>query len=366
MPFAAPTDSLGRSSCYSISEPSPDSLDEVIAKRGSDVAYYLRIGVVRGGPVMAQVAAYGLALTAQERAGQPYGSRDVELRRTRRALAAARPSSRLPAWAMDRMEAVEAGFDESAGGTAVAQAIRAEADAIASEFQAHHSTIAADLVELLPDPDDRALAVLVHGVAGGLASGLVGPRLTALRRLAETGRELRIFVTEGRPFMDGALLASWELRQADLEHKVITDAAVAWLFAHEPIDVVLIDAEWIAADGDVGALIGSRAIAQQAAMAPAASDGSRPLVFVCGVSATVDRSTERGDQIPVEMRPARDLAAYLADVPVRAADAVVPASDVVAAADITALVTERGTLSPVNVETIASLFGDDPAETEKS
>jgi len=324
----------------------PESLDEVAAKRGSDVAYYLRLGVVRGGPVMAQVAAYGLALTAKERAEQPGDQRDVELRRTQRALVEARPSARLPAWSMERMGEALAGFDEQSPGEDVATALRAEADAIATDIGAWQAAVAGALAELLPSPGGRPLAVLVHGDQGALGGGLVGTGLSALRQLRDAGRELRVFVTEGRPFMDGARLASWELRQAGLEHKIVPDAAVAWLLEREPLDAILVSAEWVAANGDVGALVGSRGIAQLAAAATPTAAGKRPRLIVSGISATLDPATPDGAAIPVEMRPAKDLSTYLANVPIRASDALVPACDVIPAADISAMVSEHGVTTP--------------------
>lgn len=338
----------------------PGTLTEVIAKRGSDVAYYLRLGVARGGPVMAQVAAYGMALTAAERAAQPGSRRDVELRRTRRALVDARPSSRLVGWAMERMSAATADLDEDSDGDEVATVLRAEADAIATEFQSSHAAIASALAEAMPQPEGRPLAVLVHGDQGALHGGSIGTGLTALRRLRDQGRELRIFVTETRPFMDGARLASWELRQADLEHKIIADAAVAWLFARETIDAVLIAAEWIATNGDTAAVIGGRAIAQQAALAPRDADSVRPRVLVSGVTATIDPERPDGGALPVELRPARDLAAYLSEVPIRASDAIVPATDVIPADTIGSLVTERGIAAPPTREAVAALAGVAP------
>jgi len=335
----------------------PESLDEVTAKRGSDVAYYLRLGVSRGGALMAQIAAYGLALTAQERAGQPVASRAVELRRTRRALADSRPSSRLPAWAMERMEMVETGLGDEAEGAVMAAALRAEADAIATEFQAHNSAIIAHLLELLPTPQGRPLGVLLHGDSGALAGGLVGTGLSAVQRLAQGGAGVNVFVTETRPFMEGARLASWQLRQAGVEHKIIADSAAAWLFEREPIDVVLIAAEWIAMDGDAAGVIGSRAIAQQAAAASVRADRPRPRVIVCGVSANIDPGTPDGAAIAVELRPARDMAAYLSEVPIRARDALVPATDVVPHALIDTLVTERGAIVAPAEGTIAELAG---------
>ena len=92
-------------------------------------------------------------------------------------------------------------------GTAVAAALRAEADAIAADVQAGHAAIVAALIETLGGPLDRPLGVLVHGDPGALSGGLVGTGITALRGLRDQGRELHVFVTETRPFMDGARLA---------------------------------------------------------------------------------------------------------------------------------------------------------------
>jgi methylthioribose-1-phosphate isomerase len=311
---------------------------------------------------MAQLAAYGLALTAAERASQPGSRREVESRRTQRALIEARPSSRLVGWAMERMSAATVGFSEDSDGPAVAAVLRAEADAIAAEFQSAHAAIASALAEVLPQPEDRPLAVLVHGDQGALHGGSIGTGLTALRRLRDEGRDLRIYVTETRPFMDGARLASWELRQADLAHKVIADSAVAWLFERETIDAVLVAAEWIATNGDTAAVIGSRAVAQQAALASPGGDGARPRVIVSGVSASIDPGCPDGQAIPVELRPARDLSAYLADVPIRASDAVVPATDVIPAELIGTLVTERGMLTPVTAEALRGLMASPAGE----
>lgn len=341
----------------------PETLDEVAAKRGSDVAYYLRLGVCRGGPVMAQVAAYGLALTAAERAEQAGSQRDVELRRTQRALVEARPSSRLIAWAMARMSAAVGDFSEDADGVETAAVLRAQADAIASGFGAAHAAIASSLAALLPQPEGRPLAVLVHGDQGALHGGVVGTGLAALRRLRDEGRELRVFVTEGRPFMDGARAASWELRQAGVDHKIIPDTAVAWLLTREPIDAVLVAAEWVAANGDVGGVIGSRAIAQQAAAARGGNAGAGPHFIATGFSGVIDMQTDDGAAIPTELRPARDLSAYLADVPIRASDALVPATDVVPAGAVSALVTEGGVAMPLTADAVAHLAGqgEEPA-----
>ncbi len=329
----------------------PESLDEVVARRGSDVAYYLRLGVARGGPLMAQVAAYGLALTAVERRDAGPDALRTELHRTRLALTEARPSARLPAWALARQWAALEALPEPATGSDMATALRAEADAIATEVTAGQAAIAGALTELLASMrdasttddvrpvDDRPLTVLLHGSQGALAGGQVGAAISALSSLAETGHPARVFLTEGRPFMDGARLAAWELRQAGLEFRLVPDAAVAWLLAREPLDAILIAAEWVAANGDTGALVGSRALGLLAASQP---PSSRPRVVIHGLAAVRDPDTPDGAAIPTELRPARELTADLHDVPVRVPDALVPAADVLPVHAIDIFVTERG------------------------
>ena len=171
-------------------------------------------------------------------------------------------------------------------------------------------------------------------------AGQLGAGLAALGRLRDAGRELRVYVTEGRPYMDGGRLGAWELRQAGIEHRIIPDSAAAWLFDSEPIDAVLVRAEWVAADGATGALVGARALARLAAT----TVGAQPSIVTLGPDAATDPTTPDGASIPTELRPARELAAYLSDVPVRASDALVPAADVIPSELVDLRVTESGAI----------------------
>ena len=105
----------------------PDAVEEVVARRGSDVVHYLRRGVVGGGPLLAQLAAYGQALTAKERATQPAALRDHELARTRTALLEARPASPMLRRALDRQDEVMIRVDGA--GTPLAGTLPASAAA---------------------------------------------------------------------------------------------------------------------------------------------------------------------------------------------------------------------------------------------
>ena len=157
--------------------------------------------------------------------------------------------------------------------------------------------------------------------------------------------------------MEGARLATWELRQGGIDYKLIPDSAAAWLFERETIDAVLIDAEWIAANGDSAAVVGSRAVAQQAAAAasrarPGAAAGRR---LRDQPTRSILRPSD-GAAIPADLRPVRELVAYLGEVSVgrhgraRARHRRHPRGS------ITALVTERGVLSPPGPESVATLL----------
>jgi methylthioribose-1-phosphate isomerase len=236
------------------------------------------------------------------------------------------------------MRAAELGLDEHAAGDAVAAALRAEADAIATEATATEAVLASRLESVLPRPEGRPLTLLLHGGQGPLIAGQLGATLAALGRWREAGRELAVYLTEGRPFMDGARLAAWELRQAGIEHRIVPDLAAAWLFEQEAVDAVVVRGEWVAANGDCGTPLGGRALAQLARAA--GGRGQRPSVLVLAPAAAMDAETADGSAIPTELRPARELGAFLADTPIRPADALVPAADVIPAELIDALVSE--------------------------
>lgn len=322
----------------------PDVAEEQLCRRGSDVAFYLRVGAARGGPLMAQLAAYGLAFSARDMRDRSPESRRAELRRVGRALIQARPGSRMLRWAVERAWALTEGLPEEAdGGESVAR-LRADADARAADAEVDHAVIARLLEGSLQRPERGPLQVLVHGDPGALSSGLVGPTLTGLTNRLSAGGQVRVWVTETRPLMEGARLASWEMATLGIDHLIVPDSAVGALMERERIDAVLLAGDWIAANGDVGAIVGSRVVAGMAAMA----SGGRVPVLVSAPIATFDPGTADGRAIPVEERPGRDLQTHATGTRLARARVWNPGSDVVPAAWIESIVTEMGVLAPTD------------------
>jgi methylthioribose-1-phosphate isomerase len=320
----------------------PDAAEEQLCRRGSDVAYYLRVGAAHGGPLMAQLAAYGMAFSAREMRERPADARRAELRRVGRALAQARVGSRMLRWAVDRAWALADALPDDVDGTTLADLLRADADARAADADLDHAAMARLLDGSLPRPERRSLEVLIHGDPGALSSGLVGPALTAFANRIASGDRVRVWVTETRPQLEGARLASWELANQGIEHLVLPDPAVGALFEREHIDAVVLAGDWIAANGDTGGIVGSRVVAGMAAMA---ASGPVP-VFVVAPIATFDPATTDGMLIPVEERPGRDLQTHVTGTRLARARAWNRGNDVVSAGWVEGIVTEVGVFQP--------------------
>jgi methylthioribose-1-phosphate isomerase len=247
-------------------------------------------------------------------------------------------------WAVDRGWAISDAVPDSTDGATVASLLRTDADARAADADLDHAAIARSLEAVLPRPERGSLEVLIHGDPGALSAGLVGPVMAALSNRILAGGTVRAWVTESRPGLDGARLASWELATLGIDHLVLADAAVGALLEREHIDAVLLAGDWIAANGDVGAVIGSRVVAGMAAMASA---GPVP-VFVAAPIATFDAATPDGAAIPVEERPSRDLQTHVTGTRLARAKAWNRGNDVVPAAWVQRIVTEMGVFEPAD------------------
>ena len=286
--------------------------------------------VVRGAPAIGVTAAYGLALEA--RAGDP-----VKVRQSAGPLRAARPTAVNLMWAVDRMLGAMAG--EGAGdleGDALARRLRAEAEAVDAEDLAMCRAMGRHGAALLPDRG----TVLTHCNAGALATAGYGTALGVIRAAVEAGKQIRVLADETRPYLQGARLTAYELHADGIDVTVIPDVAAGHLMARGEVDAVVVGADRIAANGDVANKIGTYTVATLA--------GAHGIPFyVAAPSSTVDLETPDGGAIPIEERPAEEVAVIAGRRMVPEGVGVRnPAFDVTPARLITAIVTELGVLRP--------------------
>ncbi len=317
----------------------PDQLVEVEIRNAPETATAIRQMVVRGAPAIGQVAAIGLALSAERaRETQPFARRAI-LRGGAAALRAARPTAVNLGWAVDRMMArFEAVGDLNDDGPAVAAALRAEADAIVSEATTDHGRLAEFGLAALPVKDFGPLRILTHCNTGPLACGQFGTALGIVQAAHHAEREVMVWVDETRPYLQGARLTAWELAQAGVPHTLIPDVAAGHLMSRGEVDVVLVGADRVASNGDTANKVGTYPLAVLAAR------HGIPF-FVCAPTSSIDPATPDGSSIEIEERPADEVLQFRG-VAIAPPGTIVrnPSFDVTPAELITGIVTEEGVI----------------------
>ena len=317
----------------------PDQLVEMPVQTANDAARAIHDMVVRGAPAIGQVAAIGLALSAKKaRKAQPHARRAIIVGASN-TLRKARPTAINLGWAVDRLMARYEEIGKlSKEGVLIAEAMWDEAMAIVAEATDDHGRLAEAGQSILPATEGRPLRVLTHCNTGPLACGQFGTALGVVQAAHASERPLHVWVDETRPYLQGARLTAWELRQAGVEHTLIPDMAAGPLMAQRQVDVILVGADRIAANGDTANKVGTYTLAVLAAR------HDIPFV-VCAPLSSVDLATPDGAGIPIEDRPAAEVT-ELRGIRIAPEGTAVknPAFDVTPAELITAIVTEEGAL----------------------
>ncbi len=291
--------------------------------------------VVRGAPMLGLAGAFGVALAAH---------RGDDVAAAADALAAARPTAVNLA---DGARQAQAAYERAIRTAASQQdperlprdAALTQARAIEAADAAASAAMAAHGLALVP-PQAR---VLTHCNTGRLAAAGQGTAFGVVRAAHRAGLLRMLWVDETRPLLQGARLTAWEARQAGIPYSLLADAAAASLFARGEVDIVLVGADRIAADGSVANKVGTYGLAVLAGR------HGVPFVVVAPTS-TIDLSTPDGQAIVVEHRAAAEVNAF-AGQQVAPGDGAVynPAFDVTPPDLVTAIVTERGIAAPDNL-----------------
>jgi methylthioribose-1-phosphate isomerase len=317
----------------------PDALAEMPVRSASDAANAIRLMVVRGAPAIGQVAAIGLALTARIAAKSQAHTRRAILEGAADMLRIARPTAINLRWAVERLMARYHEIGAlSEDGEAIAVALDDEAMAIVAEATDDHGRLAEAGLAILPATGDRPLQVLTHCNTGPLACGQFGTALGVVQAAHHAERPIHVWVDETRPYLQGARLTAWELKQAAVPHTLIPDMAAGPLMARGEVDVIVVGADRIAANGDTANKVGTYTLAVLAAR------HGIPF-YVCAPMSSVDLMTPDGAAIPIEDRPAIEVT-DIRGVRIAPEGTAVrnPSFDVTPAELITAIVTEEGAL----------------------
>jgi methylthioribose-1-phosphate isomerase len=300
-----------------------------------EVAEAIRSLAVRGAPAIGVTAAFGVALAGLVSPATRFDDVLADLEVAIKGLAATRPTAVNLFWALNRMRQVALEHAERAPRELPARLV-AEAEAILEEDVAANRRLGAHGAALVPE----GARVLTHCNAGGLATAGYGTALGVVRGAVEAGRRPFVWVDETRPVLQGARLTAWELAKEGIPHTVIADVAAASLMARGEIDLVVVGADRIAANGDTANKIGTYGLAVLA-------QAHRLPFYVAAPFSTIDPALPDGRAIPIEERDALEVQEVAGRRIVPAGSpARNPAFDVTPAALITAIITERGVFRP--------------------
>jgi len=321
----------------------------VRCRTAQEVARSIRTMVIRGAPAIGVAAAMGIALAARRSTATGTKQFAVDFQKTCDMMAATRPTAVNLFWAIDRMkktfaEGAQAG--ESAG--ELAARLEREARAIHDEDVANCRAMGRFGAHVVPD----GARVLTHCNAGALATAGYGSALGVIRAAVEQGKKIAVFADETRPFLQGARLTAWELVREGINTTVITESMAGPLMRAGEVDLVVVGADRIAANGDTANKIGTYTVAVLA------HEHGVPF-YVAAPLSTIDLATPDGDTIPIEERDQREVS-HLGSSRITPVGANIrnPAFDVTPHRYIAGIITERGILRPPYAESLKQAFAE--------
>ena len=300
-----------------------------------DVAEAIKEMEVRGAPAIGVAAAYGYVLGALKYEGEREHF-DEHMQNVHDVLEATRPTAVNLFWALRRMENRLRELQKEAQLETVKQELIKEAHLIAEDDVRMNRLLGEYGNTLVPDE----VNILTHCNTGALATVEFGTALGVIRTAKEKGKKVHVYVDETRPCLQGARLTAWELLQENISTTLITDSTAGYLMQQGKVDMVLVGADRIAANGDTANKIGTYSLAVLAT-------AHEIPFYVVAPTATIDLKISSGQDIPVEERN-KDEVRYIKGILIAPKDVEVynPAFDITPSKYITGIITEKGIISP--------------------
>ena len=301
---------------------------------------------VRGAPAIGISAAYGAVIAAQKVLNLPVAQATEAIEKACDYLATSRPTAVNLFWALDRMRGVLHRNRNVADAPELARALLREARVIHDEDRRMCHRIGKYGASLL----QHATGVLTHCNTGGLATSEYGTALAAIFTAQDQGHTLQVYADETRPLLQGARLTAWELQRRGVPCTLICDSMAAQVMREGRVQAVIVGADRITARGDTANKIGTYSLAVLA------KHHSIPF-YVAAPKSTFDLTIVSGDSIPIEQRKSTEITQGFGNQTAPDDIAVYnPAFDVTPAELITAIITERGIISPVTEEQVRLLL----------
>ena len=290
---------------------------------------------IRGAPAVGIAAAMGIALGALN---SPEEQMEEDFYSICDAFSRTRPTAVNLFWAIDRMKSR---FEKEFASTphikadAIKKALTEEALCILEEDIHANRQMGIHGKRLIKDGD----TILTHCNAGALATGGYGTALGVIRAAHEEGKKLHVLVDETRPLLQGARLTAWEMKNEGISAALITDSMAGSFMKRGMVNLVMVGADRIAANGDVANKIGTYSLAVLA------RENGIPFYVVAPIS-TIDFHAKTGNEMPIEERSKGEVLEFHGTkIAPEGFSAYNPAFDVTPKRYITAIITEKGIIT---------------------
>jgi methylthioribose-1-phosphate isomerase len=321
----------------------PHTLEYIETSDWRRVAESIRKMEIRGAPAIGVAAAFALALAAYHTRGNTVEEALRELELCADELRRTRPTAVNLFWAIARIM-------ERAKGASSVEELRNKVVEAALELQRIDEEANRKIGEYGESLIDDGDTVMTICNAGSLATSYYGTATAPLYAAFERGKRFRVIALETRPYLQGARLTAWELHQAGIPVKIITDNAIGVVMQKERVDLVITGADRITRKGYVANKVGTYPLALMA------KEHGVPF-YVAAPTSTFDLAIESGEEIPIEVRTGSEvIEIYGVRIAPEGVDALYYAFDVTPPKLVNGIITEKGIVYPPYEKSISKLF----------
>jgi methylthioribose-1-phosphate isomerase len=309
----------------------PDKRSWIKAASLEDVLKLIKNMHLRGAPLIGIAAAFGVVLSIKSNMPRDILELENRINHSIDLLSKSRPTAVNLYWALERIKKV---FNQNRERYLADLIDRIERDALAIwREDIEQSRLMGDLGAGLIKDGDK---ILTHCNAGGLATAGYGTALAVFFSAKERGKRFSVYVDETRPLLQGSRLTCWELKEAEIEHRLITDSMAGFFMKRSEIDKVFVGADRIVKNGDFANKIGTYSLARLAAL-------HKVPFYVVAPSTTFDLNISKGSGIPIEIRGSEEVLS-ISGVNIAPLGTKVenPAFDITESEFIAAIITEKG------------------------
>ena len=326
----------------------PYEFKTVDISTAEEMYYAIKDMIVRGAPAIGIAGAHGVSLAAIE-LSKTETDKNIFLKKLQEKadyLKSSRPTAVNLMWAVDKQMrlALEInGSIETIANALIENGIKLENEDI--EINKKMGDYGAEVVP-------KGATILTHCNAGALATVGYGTALGVIRSAYAKDPTIKVFADETRPRQQGARLTTWELTQDGIPTTLITDGMCSYFMSKGMIQMVVVGADRIAANGDTANKIGTYTVAI------AAKYHNVPFYIAAPLS-TIDTSIKSGKEIPIEERSHEEVTHINGDwICAKDVNIINPGFDVTPHELITGIITEKGILKPNFTESIAKAFAE--------